>query len=68
MPELIAARAFAGVGGGGMNVVTSVLFSDIIPLRERGKWQGYINIIYAAGAASGAPLGGLLAENIGWRW
>jgi MFS family permease len=68
MQELVAARAFAGIGGGGMTTVVSILMSDIIPLRERGKWQGYVNIIYATGAASGAPLGGLLADSIGWRW
>jgi MFS family permease len=68
MSELIAARAFAGIGGGGMSVCTSVLLSDIVGLRERGTWQGYVNIIYAAGAGSGAPLGGLLADSIGWRW
>jgi MFS family permease len=68
MQELVAARAFAGIGGGGMTTVVSILMSDIIPLRERGKWQGYVNIIYATGAASGAPLGGILADSIGWRW
>lgn len=68
MPQLIAARAFAGVGGGGMTTVVSILLSDVVPLRERGKWQGYVNIIYAAGASSGAPLGGILADSIGWRW
>ncbi|KAI8937838.1 hypothetical protein NX059_005531 [Plenodomus lindquistii] len=68
MGELIGARAFAGIGGGGMSVCTSVLMSDIVGLRERGTWQGYINVIYAAGAATGAPLGGLLADSIGWRW
>lgn len=68
MNELIAARAFAGIGGGGMTTVVSILLSDVITLRERGKWQGYINIIYAAGAAAGAPLGGIFADQIGWRW
>ena len=68
MNELIAARAFAGIGGGGMTTVVSILLSDIIPLRERGTWQGYINIIYSSGAGIGAPLGGVLADTIGWRW
>ncbi|KAI9862336.1 MAG: hypothetical protein M1813_004812 [Trichoglossum hirsutum] len=68
MVELIAARAFSGIGGGGMTTVVSILLSDIVPLRERGKWQGYLNIIYATGSAIGAPLGGALADFIGWRW
>ncbi|KAG8533174.1 uncharacterized protein KY384_001957 [Bacidia gigantensis] len=68
MDELIAARAFAGVGGGGMTTVVSILMSDIVPLRERGTWQGIINIIYASGAGCGAPLGGIFADYVGWRW
>ncbi|KAF7535776.1 hypothetical protein G7Z17_g13147 [Cylindrodendrum hubeiense] len=68
MSELCAARAFAGIGGGGMNSVVSILLSDLVPLRERGVWQGYINILWAAGTSTGAPLGGLLADSIGWRW
>ncbi|CAL3964720.1 unnamed protein product [Diplocarpon coronariae] len=40
--ELVAARAFAGIGGGGMTTVVSILFSDIVPLRQRGTWQGYM--------------------------
>jgi MFS family permease len=68
MSQLIAARAFAGIGGGGMTTVVSILLSDVVTLRERGTWQGYINIIYASGSAAGAPLGGLLADSIGWRW
>ncbi|EON62487.1 hypothetical protein W97_01709 [Coniosporium apollinis CBS 100218] len=68
MNQLVAARAFAGIGGGGMTTVVSILMSDTVPLRERGKWQGYVNIIYAAGAGAGAPLGGILADSVGWRW
>lgn len=40
-----------------MSTVVSILMSDIVPLRERGTWQGIINIIYAFGAGGGAPLG-----------
>ncbi|KAI9680376.1 MAG: hypothetical protein M1829_001262 [Trizodia sp. TS-e1964] len=68
MGQLIAARAFSGIGGSGLTTVVTILFSDIVPLRERGTWQGYINLIFACGAAAGAPLGGLLADSIGWKW
>ena len=44
MMQLIAARALAGVGGGGMMVVVSILLSDVVSLRERGKYQGYVRI------------------------
>lgn len=40
-----------------MTTVVSILMSDLVPLRDRGLWQGLINIIYATGAAVGAPLG-----------
>lgn len=66
--QLIAARIFQGIGGGGMTTVVSIIFSDIIPLKDRGMWQGIINIVYATGSATGAPLGGLLADYVGWRW
>ncbi|KZZ96236.1 Major Facilitator Superfamily protein [Ascosphaera apis ARSEF 7405] len=66
--QLIAARMFQGIGGGGMTTVVVIILSDIVPLRDRGVWQGVINIIYACGSSTGAPLGGLLADYIGWRW
>lgn len=66
--QLIAARVVQGIGGGGMTTVVSILISDVVPLKDRGVWQGLINILYAAGAGAGAPLGGILADSIGWRW
>lgn len=51
-----------------MTVLVSILLSDIVPLRERGTWQGYMNIVFATGFALGGPLGGLLSDTIGWRW
>lgn len=51
-----------------MTSVVSILISDLVPLRDRGIWQGYINVIYGLGTATGAPLGGFLADSIGWRW
>ncbi|KAI0821779.1 MFS general substrate transporter [Trametes gibbosa] len=68
MTELIAARTFAGIGGGGMTTLAFIVMSDVAPLRQRGTLQGFANIAFAAGQATGAPLGGLLADSIGWRW
>ncbi|KAJ5928260.1 Major facilitator superfamily domain general substrate transporter [Penicillium verhagenii] len=66
--ELIAARVIQGIGGGGMTTVVSILMSDLVPLRDRGLWQGILNLAYATGSSAGAPLGGILADYIGWRW
>ncbi|OJD16219.1 hypothetical protein AJ78_03599 [Emergomyces pasteurianus Ep9510] len=66
--ELIAARVLQGLGGGGMSTVVSIIMSDVVPLRDRGVWQGILNVIWATGSAVGAPLGGILADYIGWRW
>ncbi|KNZ77635.1 hypothetical protein J132_05004 [Termitomyces sp. J132] len=66
MNELIISRAFAVIGSGG--ILVSIIVSDVVPLRSRGTWQGILNIIWTMGSASGAPLGGLLADSIGWRW
>ncbi|SCV68049.1 BQ2448_170 [Microbotryum intermedium] len=67
-PQLIAARAFAGIGGGGLTTMSSIVTSDLIPLRKRGVYQGLGNVVYALGAAIGGPVGGLLGDTIGWRW
>ncbi|KAM0752749.1 hypothetical protein T439DRAFT_181881 [Meredithblackwellia eburnea MCA 4105] len=67
-PQLLAARAFAGVGGAGLAVMMSIVISDLVPLRRRGTFQGFSNLVYSAGASLGGPLGGLLGDTIGWRW
>ncbi|KAI9361891.1 major facilitator superfamily domain-containing protein [Pilaira anomala] len=65
---LVISRAIAGIGGGGMNTMSAVITSDLVSLRERGKYQGYANIAYGLGSVIGAPLGGLITDNIGWRY
>ncbi|CEP14337.1 hypothetical protein [Parasitella parasitica] len=65
---LVASRAIAGIGGGGMNTLSAIICSDLVPLRERGTYQGYANIAYGLGSVVGAPLGGLITDSIGWRY
>lgn len=59
MEQLIAARVVQATGGAGIGVLVTVLLSDIVPLRERGPWQGYINLINVVGSSTGAPIGKL---------
>ncbi|KJZ72722.1 hypothetical protein HIM_07914 [Hirsutella minnesotensis 3608] len=68
MVQLCVSRAICGMGASGLTSVTAIVISDIVPLRDRGVWQGYMNIITLSGMATGSPLGGLLADTLGWRW
>ncbi|KAI9260180.1 major facilitator superfamily domain-containing protein [Sporodiniella umbellata] len=65
---LVISRGIAGIGGGGMNTLSAVITSDLVTLRERGKYQGYANISYGLGSVIGAPLGGIITDNLGWRY
>jgi len=67
MESLIAARAIAGMGGGGVMTVSSVAVTDLIPLKQRGLYQGMANILFGLGAGLGGPLGGWLNDTFGWR-
>ncbi|EPQ59602.1 vacuolar amino acid permease [Gloeophyllum trabeum ATCC 11539] len=67
MEMLIAARAIAGMGGGGVMTVSSVAVTDLIPLKQRGLYQGMCNILFGLGAGLGGPLGGYLNDAFGWR-
>lgn len=64
---LIAGRVVAGLGGGGVMAITTFLLSDLVPLRERGMWQGIGNMILGVGSGIGGVLGGWINDGIGWR-
>ncbi|KAJ7302380.1 MFS general substrate transporter [Mycena albidolilacea] len=66
--QLIVFRGFAGAGGGGLVSMMQIVVSDIVSLRERGKYQGIIGGVVAIGYAIGPVIGGALAQNVGWRW
>ena len=65
-PLLLAGRALQGIGGGGITVTLNVILADLIPLRERGKWFGYVQGQYAIGTISGPIVGGAFAQHASW--
>ncbi|KAI9372743.1 major facilitator superfamily domain-containing protein [Aspergillus egyptiacus] len=68
--QLIIFRAFTGVGGGGLMTVAQMIVSDVVPLRERGKYQGILGAVVALANGIGPVIGGALSSisDDSWRW
>lgn len=74
--QLYIFRAISGMGGGGINGIAMVIVSDIVPLKDRGKYQGFISAACSTGSAIVSWIGhhpslSNTAERIGtfpWRW
>jgi MFS family permease len=64
MTQLIATRALQGVGAGGLMALTFVIIGDIVPPRERGRYQGYFGAVWGLSSVAGPLLGGFMAGNI----
>lgn len=68
MTWLIASRAIQGIGGGGLTVTATAMIADIIPLRDRGRYQGAMGAIFGVTTVIGPFLGGLFTDHLTWRW
>ncbi|MFD1828322.1 DHA2 family efflux MFS transporter permease subunit [Streptomyces desertarenae] len=68
MGELIAFRAVQGLGGGGLMVLSMAIVGDIVPPRDRGRYQGAFGAVFGAASVLGPLVGGLFTEHVGWRW
>ena len=68
MGELIAARAFQGLGGGGIQALSFAVIGDIIPPRDRGRYIGYFTLAFVSSALLGPVIGGFIIDNYDWKW
>jgi EmrB/QacA subfamily drug resistance transporter len=68
MPELIAFRALQGLGGGGLMVTTTATIGDLVPPRDRGRYQGYFGGVFGVSTVVGPLIGGFFVDHLSWRW
>lgn len=68
MDQLITFRAIQGLGAGGLIVGVMAIIGELIPPRERGKYQGLIAGVMAIAMIGGPLVGGSITDNWGWRW
>ena len=66
--ELIGFRALQGLGAGGLMTLAMAIVADIIAPRERGRYQGYIQMVFVLASVAGPLLGGLFTDEASWRW
>lgn len=68
MTQLIIFRGVQGLGAGGLMPLAFTIISDIVPPRERGKYQGYFGAVFGLSSVIGPLLGGFFTDTVSWRW
>jgi EmrB/QacA subfamily drug resistance transporter len=68
MAELISFRALQGLGAGGLIVTAIAVIGDVIPPRDRGRYQGIFGGVFGVSTIIGPLLGGFFVDNLSWRW
>jgi EmrB/QacA subfamily drug resistance transporter len=68
MTQLIIFRGIQGIGAGGLMTLVLAIVGDIVPPRQRGRYQGYFGGVFAISSVLGPLLGGLFTDHLSWRW
>ncbi|MCW2923101.1 MAG: drug resistance transporter, EmrB/QacA subfamily [Thermoleophilia bacterium] len=68
MGQLVAFRFIQGAGAGGLMTLAMTIIADIVPARQRGRYQGYLGGLFAVSSVIGPLLGGFITDNLSWRW
>lgn len=68
MTQLIAFRAIQGLGGGVIMANSFVAIADLFPPEERGKFQGFLGVVFGMSSVIGPTLGGFITDNFSWSW
>jgi len=68
MPVLIAGRVVQGLGGGGLMVMSQALIGELVPPRQRGRFQGYFAAVFTLASVTGPVIGGFAVAHASWRW
>src|SRR3954466_2523583 len=68
LPMLIGFRAIQGLGGGGLIVLSMAAVGDVVPPRDRGRYQGLFGAVFGVASVVGPLLGGIFVDSLSWRW
>ncbi|KAG0300816.1 hypothetical protein BGZ98_008844 [Dissophora globulifera] len=68
MTMFLACRAITGIGSGGMFSLSNIIIADLVSIRDRGKYQGFISAVFAVAALIGPVMGGAFVDRVSWRW